>query len=401
VRKYLSAFEPTPRLPRTRGERWTVWVLSLVIGGLFAAELLNNLSSQRLSIVFILLFWGPLLVLHELGHAVMARRLGWSVHEIVIGFGRELTRVRYGQTTIRIKALPIEGCVLPSPGTLGNPRLEGALIYAAGPGAELVFILVLRLFVGEQLFQPAGDLGIIFWQSGALAAALGALFNLVPYATSAGVSDGLGIIRSFIDPSGRLATRLAMPAIQRVHRLLHLEHYAEATAEVTAALETYPGNTELQALLAVCLASAGDEEAGLDLLESLGHPADRPPAERIQMLLAAAWVVLLSDDHSLLYQAQEGCERALALDPDNPKANLLLGRVYLERGQSDAAFKALMRGYAQASDPEEEGQLMSYLLLASLRTDRPAIADRFREELARASIGAQLRQRIERALQQA
>ncbi|CAA9211823.1 MAG: Membrane-associated zinc metalloprotease [uncultured Acidimicrobiales bacterium] len=65
-------------------------------------------------------FWKPLIViaalfvmimLHELGHFVMARRAGMKATEFFVGFGPRLWSVRRGETEYGVKALPLGGYV--------------------------------------------------------------------------------------------------------------------------------------------------------------------------------------------------------------------------------------------------------------------------------------------------
>ena len=157
-----------------------VVVVSLILGALFLAEMLSNYTPAKASMVLVVLFWVPLLVLHELAHALAARWVGWSVQEMVIGFGKELWRFRIGQTLVRIKLLPLEGYVLPNPTTIRDARLKQAFIYLAGPGIELLLVGVLWALEGDQLLTHTADYGVIAVQSLALAALLGAGFNLLP-----------------------------------------------------------------------------------------------------------------------------------------------------------------------------------------------------------------------------
>ncbi len=71
--------------------------------------------------VFILLGWGDLLLfiailvvivmLHELGHFVTAKRAGMKVTEYFVGFGPRLWSVRRGETEYGVKAIPAGGYV--------------------------------------------------------------------------------------------------------------------------------------------------------------------------------------------------------------------------------------------------------------------------------------------------
>src|SRR5688572_16153726 len=101
----LSDNDPAPRLPTSRGERLWLALFGAGFLGLIAADLAQGFSVRRLSVLFVLVAWVPLLALHELGHALGARAVGWHVTEVVIGFGRELLRFRIGATRVRIRAV--------------------------------------------------------------------------------------------------------------------------------------------------------------------------------------------------------------------------------------------------------------------------------------------------------
>lgn len=193
--------DPSPgKGPATPGERWAVVIGILVITGLFLAEIFQNFTPVKLSALFFLLFWPPLLALHEAGHAMMARILGWHVGQIVIGFGKPFTCFLWGRALVEIRMLPVEGFVRCVPTDLSSPRLKNALIYFAGPGIELALAGALLAIVGPDLmFSSSQNYGVIAVQSLALAATSGAVLNLIPHAKETGsrsiANDGLGIIQ--------------------------------------------------------------------------------------------------------------------------------------------------------------------------------------------------------------
>ncbi len=79
------------------------------------------LALALITAVFILLGWGDLLLfiailvaivmLHELGHFVTAKRAGMKVTEYFVGFGPRLWSVRRGETEYGVKAIPAGGYV--------------------------------------------------------------------------------------------------------------------------------------------------------------------------------------------------------------------------------------------------------------------------------------------------
>lgn len=188
--------------PLTSFERGFYTLLLTIVLGLFAAEIIRDYHPGKLAAFFFVLFWPPLVVVHELGHASMAWLLGWRVRRIVIGLNREVWRTNFGGCRVEWRLLPLGGYVLPSPGNLIAPRLKNALIYAAGPGVELLLLGVLVLALGPAVFLDySEDLGVVALKALALVILYGAITNLIPLPITVGgkfaVSDGLGIIRSF------------------------------------------------------------------------------------------------------------------------------------------------------------------------------------------------------------
>jgi hypothetical protein len=196
-------------LPRREPATRTEWIVAGIFLAGFAvamlAEIADDFSPAKLSALLIILFWVPLLALHEGGHAVMAWVLGWHVRQIVIGMGKELGRFRLGTAEVEIRLFPIEGFVRSAPVRPRSPGLENALIYAAGPGIELLLAAVILLLLGPgTLFTASDSYAVIAWQSLAAAATVQAVLNLIPIVmrTPEGdvVSDGLGIILSLFGP---------------------------------------------------------------------------------------------------------------------------------------------------------------------------------------------------------
>lgn len=187
--------------PLSTSERVSSLVFLLVVLGLFGASLVVEYEPVKLSAVFFVAFWAPLLVLHELGHALMAQALGWRVVLVSIGMGRRVLRCKVGALLVDVRMYPLEGFVLPVPTRLRNPRLENALIYFAGPGIEMLLLGLVVLVVGPSTLTTRSEsIAIIAAQSFALAIVVGLVFNLVPHAVmtnhGAIVNDGLGILRS-------------------------------------------------------------------------------------------------------------------------------------------------------------------------------------------------------------
>jgi hypothetical protein len=192
-------FDPPDRPPRTPNEWGILAVLSAFFALFLLVELAREFEVAKLSAPFFLLSWVVLLVLHEFGHALAARLLGWRVERISIGTGRvRMERVVLGMP-VEFRTMPLSGFVLPRPRDLRTPRLKECLVYAAGPGAELLAVALLALLAGtDTLLARSAEVGVIAMQSFCAAAILGALFNLLPLPHridgATAWSDGLGMM---------------------------------------------------------------------------------------------------------------------------------------------------------------------------------------------------------------
>jgi regulator of sigma E protease len=102
---------------------------------------------------------GLMVLVHELGHFIVAKACGVRVETFAIGFGKRVVGFRRGETGYQINALPLGGYVkmageIPGeevtndPGELNNhPRWQRMLIALAGPAANFVLAFVLMACV--------------------------------------------------------------------------------------------------------------------------------------------------------------------------------------------------------------------------------------------------------------
>ena len=201
----MSLHEGPQRGPETRQEiAIAVGVLLLGVG-LFAAEVVTDYRPAKLVGLLFLVAWLPLIALHEAGHAVAARLVGWRVGQVVVGFGKPMWRGRVGGAAVELRLFPIEGFVTNVPGDLNFPRLKHAFIYFAGPGVELLLAGVLIGVVGwDRFFTESPDGFVIAAQAVGVAALVGGVLNLIPHGGQVGgrtvPNDGLGILLCVFRP---------------------------------------------------------------------------------------------------------------------------------------------------------------------------------------------------------
>lgn len=112
---------------------------------------------NALQVVLAIIVLGMLILAHELGHFVVAKRVGIKVEEFSIGFGPKILSTREGETLYSIRSLPIGGFVKmagtnPDVDDMEDPRgfnkkpvLARMAVIGAGPLTN--FIIAALLFM--------------------------------------------------------------------------------------------------------------------------------------------------------------------------------------------------------------------------------------------------------------
>ncbi len=204
---------PPDRGPQTRGEKFFVLALCGCIGGLMLVGFVEDFTPRMWSIPFFLISWPILLVLHEFGHGLIAKWLGWEVEMVAIGTGAIRARRRIFGMLVEFRAIPLSGFVQTRATDLIQPRLKNCLIYAAGPGIEIVAVILALLFVGsDTLLNRTDGVVVIAVQAFCVAALMGAVINLIPFPHRAEQgtvwSDGMGMIMSWQLPDAYFANQI-------------------------------------------------------------------------------------------------------------------------------------------------------------------------------------------------
>src|SRR4029450_13899420 len=117
-------------------------------------------SARSVGIAFLVL--GIIIVLHELGHFLVAKLFKIKVETFSVGFGPRLIGFRKGETDYRISAFPLGGYVKMAGETpmdtitgeayefLSKPKWQRFLVAAAGPAMNI--ILAVALITGLYMY---------------------------------------------------------------------------------------------------------------------------------------------------------------------------------------------------------------------------------------------------------
>lgn len=268
--------------PKQSSDKWIAFGFGAVMAGLFAAEILRDVRPQRLGAPIFLAAWIVLIAIHELGHAVVARLVGWRVIELVIGFGPVVADAEFRGTRVRIHLFPISGFIRPAPTQRGAARAALAAIYLAGPVVELLAAAAVGFAIGwDTLLTPSGELGVITAQAFAAAAVLGAAVNLIPLRTGDGhTTDGLGVVLAAFMPTAHFDGLRAAPLVEDGERLLAAGEGTAALALFEAALTEAPDVLALHIGVARSLAATQRTGEALMCLAAVARDPSRSRAWR-------------------------------------------------------------------------------------------------------------------------
>ena len=128
-------------------------------------------------LAIVLFFVGLLsiILIHEAGHYVVARTLGFKVEEYFVGFGPKLWSFRRGEIEYGVKALPLGGYVKIAgmnpfvtvadedlPRAYGSkPRWQRALVIFAGPGSHFIVGAILFTLVVFLYGDPTSSVPVV------------------------------------------------------------------------------------------------------------------------------------------------------------------------------------------------------------------------------------------------
>lgn len=187
--------------PLTLADNLLVYGLSTVFLGLILLEIFTNYEPRKLAALFFILWWLPLVLVHEFGHAVVANALGWQVERTVIGFGRVMYQGQLFRAPLELRLFPVEGFVQFNPVYGSGMRYKHALTYFAGPGIELLVAFSVIVLMGwDNFFIIEDNYWKLAFQALAYAALAGAIINLIPMGVvtrdGEAPNDGMGILVS-------------------------------------------------------------------------------------------------------------------------------------------------------------------------------------------------------------
>ena len=63
-------------------------------------DLLTDFEPKKMAAIVFIVAWIALTFLHEFGHALVSKLMGWEVKEFVVGYGKTIREFQYKETKV-------------------------------------------------------------------------------------------------------------------------------------------------------------------------------------------------------------------------------------------------------------------------------------------------------------
>jgi hypothetical protein len=317
------------------------------------------------------------IALHEAGHALAARAVGFSVPRIELGAGRRVARWSWAGTRVTVHAFPTLGLTYLGSDSERHLRSRLWLITAAGPLVTAALITAAVLWPSPlrwtDVLWPVMPLSrgwalrelLAFFNLWILA------LNLLPlehlFRGMVMRNDGTMLVSLLREPAERLRGVLDMPAILEAQECSENNDHPGALRLLEAALQRHPSSILLRNSLAVTqltLGQLGDARTSFLQLMAETDPT-RPESWVLRNNLAWTDYLLRSDD--LQAEADEHSAAVFERFKNAPWANGTRGSVLLWKGEVEKALPLLERAFVTNSLPPSRALNACGLAIAHAR----------------------------------
>lgn len=371
------------------------FLLERFVPGTFLGQLFLDLF---LLMVFLILSILP----HELGHAIVARALGWRVYQIVIGAGKSLFKWRWFGILFDLRSIPLAGATWMTPKDTRWFRVKRFLSMLAGPAVNAGLVTAVIVIWQGSLSHfnldalPNGPRLFL------LANAAIVIANLWPHQPKTGFglpSDGKQLLQTL---SFRKKT------VDQVHALRFAMEamicrdqgdFAGARTWCDKGQALYPEDPHLLNLSGITYLDEQNYEQGREVFRKLLAKEKLPAATRFMFLNNLAYTDVLSENPALLPEADACSRDALKALPWVAAVVGTRGTVLVALGRYEEGIQLLRKSMQDAENPRNRGENSCHIAIALARTGQWDEARKYLDLAKRLHPECWLVERAERALQ--
>jgi len=343
---------------------------------------------------------------HELGHAFVAKRFGWRVFRILIGFGKTVFKANFFGFETEFRAIPLGGVVLAAPREKDHYRAKLFTFALAGPLANAILAVVSVAAMGGSLtgfgsiVRQLAPLQMFF-----IANLLIVIENLWPrrVATSFGErpSDGLQLWEALKADSNWAERNHAAGFIWEGILCQEKNQFEDARSWLEKGLALYPDNLQLLTVQGLNLLYLQRfNESRECFLKVLPH-TDKDRSLRSLIMNNIAYTDALIGGPELLMEADHYSVEAMTNLSWMPSIKGTRGTVLLELGKIDEAVP-LLRETMQTHDvPNNKAQNACWLAIAETRRGNLSAGRKYLDEARKFDSTCFLIERAQKVLDRA
>ena len=317
------------------------WV---IIAYLIAANLsLKSNGWLLINIGMVLVLMYPAIVIHEFGHYVLAKAVGYQPVIIKFGRGKSFYERVIGETCISFHVVPAGGLTLSSPATKSFGRVRLMLFALGGPLMNLVAAEIIRHIVlgapGSFTLSPEPLMAFMVTNY-----FMGTV-NLIPFKSAGSTevqwSDGGKLITIPFYDKAKLNELDKSYYYGKYHVAYKTENYEGCLNAATKGLEKYPDDTLMKQLLGTAYLAMHEYDKADDILGRLLRDESISEMTKASLYNELAWLIYLQNDTGRVSEADRYSSEAMALMPWSLAVRSTRGSVLNMLGRYTEAVKLL------------------------------------------------------------
>jgi len=352
---------------------WTAYFAGGLLGLLLYVDDPDLWFASVLMLLWLLqVFLAITIIPHELGHALIARWLGWRVFRIVIGMGKTCARCRFAGFDFDWRPVLLGGMTLIAPRNLAWFRMKlfasvlaGLLVNVALGAAMLLFYPWQEIGAFDLDYLPSVPKLFLF------ANTLVVLLNLWPRTWKQfGIevpSDGKQLLKAFFVKKTFAEEKHAAYFVMEGYEALYRHNSDEARLWVERGLERYPEDFNLlNAQGAVAIQRQDFTLARQSFLQLLARE-NLKPIQRYVVANNLAYVDALTGSAEWFDEANRLSLEAYSGLPWAPFAIGTRGTVLVEHGELNEGIALLERAFKETEDVLAKAENACFLAVAECR----------------------------------
>jgi tetratricopeptide (TPR) repeat protein len=346
---------------------------------------------------------------HESGHALVGRALGFKVFWVSIGYGRQIFEWHIFGVSLRVNLIPLGGMTVSAPRTQSGIRLRLWLATFAGPATHLILLATCYLVLGPGFFRDrifSTDLfsRLALVETFIFANAFLLLVNLF--------SKGSGNTAGFMYSDGYQLLKIPFLKEEEIEELRNalvgleaLDHMRAGNTEraITLyedALKANPTSYILRHDLAIARLTQGDyEHARNEFIDLLNWRESSQIEKRILIFNNIAWTDAVLGKDEFLAEADQYSEQAIKFAPKVAGFMGTRGAVLVRTGRPDDGIRMLRTAFWQHSDRTARASVACWIAIGEAMRGSLIESSSWLEKARKESPSYYLREMAEKEVQ--